>query len=260
MDGSPLHSALREIRQHFSDLRVLGGMAIVSLLLGFSGPFGTFAALETPERLLYWTVTLVATYGTGSVIGRIVRHTVRDRALQPALQVLIAGLVAGVPATTAVVLVNLATFGLDVGWRIIDLFSLWLNVTLITMGVMIISILVDRSASDPAAISPDTTPVLLDRVPLPQRGPLLSLSVADHYVEVTTAKGRALLLMRLSDAIKETRPTAGLQIHRSHWVALDAVARTLRIGGKLMVELRDGRRLPVSRSYARDIRDAGLIV
>lgn len=78
--------------------------------------------------------------------------------------------------------------------------------------------------------------------------------------EVTTEKGKALVLMRLSDAIRETPPTPGLQIHRSHWVAVDAVARTVRTGDKLLVELKDGRRLPVSRSYTRDVRDAGLVV
>ena len=94
---------------------------------------------------------------------------------------------------------------------------------------------------------------------MPQRGTLVSLSVTDHYVEVATSKGRALVLIRLSDAIKETSPTAGLRIHRSHWVALEAVVRVLRLDGRLVVELKDGRRLPVSRSYAGDLRAAGLM-
>lgn len=117
--------------------------------------------------------------------------------------------------------------------------------------------LIQRSIAPPAPPAL-AAPALLERLPLPQRGPLLSLSVADHYVEVTTEKGRSLLLIRLSDAIREAHPTVGLQIHRSHWVALDAVARTIRVDGKLLVELKDGRRLPISRSYADPARAAGL--
>src|SRR5690606_36963709 len=41
--GSPLHLALREMHRHFTDARVLGAMAIVALILGFAGPFGTYA-------------------------------------------------------------------------------------------------------------------------------------------------------------------------------------------------------------------------
>ena len=48
-----------------------------------------------------------------------------------------------------------------------------------------------------------------------------------NYVEVWTERGTHLVLMRLSDAIRETAGENGLQIHRSHWVALGAVKRTL---------------------------------
>jgi DNA-binding LytR/AlgR family response regulator len=64
--------------------------------------------------------------------------------------------------------------------------------------------------------------------------------------------------MRLADAIRETGMVPGLQIHRSHWVAKDAVAKVHRSEGKLMLELRNGMRLPVSRSYLAAARDAGL--
>jgi len=122
------------------------------------------------------------------------------------------------------------------------------------------SVLLFREPRAPDAADANAKPALLDRLPLPQRAPLVSISVTDHYVEVSTEKGKTLVLMRLSDAIRETRPTRGLQIHRSHWVALEAVARTVRNGDKLLIELKDGRRLPVSRSFARDVRDARLVV
>ena len=51
------------------------------------------------------------------------------------------------------------------------------------------------------------------RIPVETRGPLIALSVQDHYVEVRTARN-TLLLMRLSDAMQEARAADGLQIHR----------------------------------------------
>ncbi len=76
----------------------------------------------------------------------------------------------------------------------------------------------------------------------------------------TTTRGRALLLMRLRDAIAETAGVEGLQIHRSHWVARSGIAKLLRADARLVVETTAGNRLPVSRSFQSALRtkdDAG---
>lgn len=83
MNGGRLQSALREIRQHFSDLRVLAGMAIVALLLGLAGPFGTFEVLELVPRLLYWAAIVVAKYGVGSAFSMLLSHAADDRSRIP---------------------------------------------------------------------------------------------------------------------------------------------------------------------------------
>lgn len=113
---------------------------------------------------------------------------------------------------------------------------------------------------EPAA-RPDTRrPAILDRLPLEVRGRLSHISVADHYVDVVTDKGHALVLMRLSDAIRETGDTPGLQVHRSHWVAIKAVERVERRGGKVVVVMASGTELPLSRSYVPTAKAAGLLV
>lgn len=66
--------------------------------------------------------------------------------------------------------------------------------------------------------------------------------------------------MRLSDAIKETAPVAGMQVHRSHWVALDAVASATRKNGKPVLTLENGTEVPVSRTYLDAVRSAGFFV
>ena len=68
-----------------------------------------------------------------------------------------------------------------------------------------------------------------------------------------------MLLMRLGDAMAETDNVPGVQIHRSHWVALDGVSAVKRQSGKVMVETRAGDYLPVSRSFMSAAKSAGLI-
>ncbi|MGB3247250.1 MAG: LytTR family DNA-binding domain-containing protein [Sulfitobacter sp.] len=84
----------------------------------------------------------------------------------------------------------------------------------------------------------------------PELGQVVSLSMQDHYVEVTCENGTDLILMRLSDAIAELDGLKGLRTHRSHWVALEAVKGVERNGAKLKVILKGGRVLPVSATYA----------
>lgn len=255
MSDSRLQSTLREMRRHFSDPRVLGAIAIVGLIMGVAGPFGTYELLDLLPRLIYWLVIVGTTYGVGFACSVVGEDFLAGRLPQLWSRLAVIGLIAGLPITLAVVIINLVAFGSHER-DVIDVVELWLYITPIAIGVMLISVLVER-AVQPAAVPDAAAPALLERLPRPQRGPLLSLSVADHYVDVVTTRGHALVLMRLSDAIRETAPTAGLQIHRSHWVALDAVARAVRAEGKLFLELTDGRRLPVSRSYAVAVREAG---
>ena len=51
MDGSPLQLTLRELRAHLGDLRTLAVIAIIGVLLGFAGPFGTFETLPMGCRI-----------------------------------------------------------------------------------------------------------------------------------------------------------------------------------------------------------------
>jgi DNA-binding LytR/AlgR family response regulator len=105
---------------------------------------------------------------------------------------------------------------------------------------------------------PDS-PALVARLPLHKRGRLVSVSVQDHYVDVTTTKGRDVLLMRFGDAMAETQPVPGLQVHRSHWVALDQITAVRRKGDAAVLTLQHGPDIPVSRAFVPRLRDAGLL-
>ena len=100
---------------------------------------------------------------------------------------------------------------------------------------------------------------ILTRIAHDKRGPLVALSVEDHYVRVQTTKGEDLILMRLSDAIAEVGATPGAQVHRSHWVAFGQVSAARRQGDRAILTLSNGTDIPVSRPNLPRIKEAGLL-
>ena len=254
-----LQSTLREMRGLARDPRSWAVLAVLGLAIGAMGPFGTFA-MPVVLRIAYWSAVVVLTAAAGTFVASLI-ETALERHWHRLPSALVAGLIAGIPITLIVVGINMVAFGPAL--QPIDMATLFVYCTLITAAVTVISALLRAGGAptpaDAAMSAAADRPALLDRLPLPQRGRLLHLEVADHYVEVTTDRGKALLLLRLSDAIRETSPVPGLQVHRSHWVALDAVRRAARQDGKPTLELETGEVVPVSRTYLSAARDAGLV-
>ena len=102
-------------------------------------------------------------------------------------------------------------------------------------------------------------PDFFRRIPPALGRDLLALEMEDHYLRIHTAVGSDLILMRLRDALTELSSDRGLQVHRSWWVAKNAVASVERDGQKLVLALRNGLKVPVSKTYRDQVKDAGLI-
>jgi hypothetical protein len=256
VNGTPLQFALRELQRAYSSRRGLAIMAVLALLLGLAGPFGSFTRLPFGARLAYWGAVVFVTYGLGLFCGMVVLFHLRPRLHSRLLTVLLVGGLASIPVSAAVTVLGMIFIGGGLP-AAGEMGLQWVYCLIATLGVSGVLIMVDTPATTAAA---PETPAILKRLPLAQRGRLLHLSMQDHYVEVVTDRGQALVLMRFSDAIAETAPVAGVQIHRSHWVALDAIKRSGRSEGRGFVELNDNVRLPISRGFAGQARAAGLLV
>ncbi len=101
---------------------------------------------------------------------------------------------------------------------------------------------------------------ILERLPVHlQSSELYALSAEDHYVRVYTSKGEDLILMRLSDAVTETGSFEGLQVHRSWWVAKDAVKKITTKGRTAEIALSNDVIAPVSRNSLKTLREAGWV-
>lgn len=112
-----------------------------------------------------------------------------------------------------------------------------------------------RAAPAPATELARGSPTLLDRLPARLGRDVVQLEAQQHYLRVVTTLGEHLLLHGLAPAVTELeeRGIAGMQIHRSVWVAWTHVERIDLRPGSLAAVLRDGRRLPIGRRRARDV-------
>jgi len=253
IDTAPT-SALRRIRSHLTRpqvLLILGGVAIV---LGMSGPFDTYSAMRPGPRMTYWTLLVFVTYATGFATSAFLSDPLAQRVPGRWPQVLLSGVGAGLCVSLVLAVFNYLAL------KNPEFPSVWTDnlIPVIAITVIITALLETFQSHTPEAQNTGKTN-LLDRLPLDKRGCLVSLSVSDHYVDVVTTKGREMLLLRLGDAIREAALTPGLQVHRSHWVALDQVTQARRTGETAVLTTSVGDEIPVSRTYMRAVRASGLL-
>lgn len=77
----------------------------------------------------------------------------------------------------------------------------------------------------------------------------------DHYVEVVTTNGSALLSAQFGDCVDKLARLEGMQCHRSHWVSLAHVKSVVRSGSSYVCTLSNGDEVPVSRRRYPAMRD-----
>jgi DNA-binding LytR/AlgR family response regulator len=74
------------------------------------------------------------------------------------------------------------------------------------------------------------------------------------YVKIFTQARTHLSRGKIGDIVDSLDPSKFMRVHRSAVVRLDAIARAVRAGGSLRLELKSGAEVPVARSYSRLFR------
>lgn len=258
MKEGPLQLTLREMHRMFSSARVWAGIITVAMMVGIIGPFQTFANFPIGPRLIYWLVTVVITYVTGVFMGSLVVNTFEHyfKFNSPILHVMVAGTAAGSAVSALILLINSIAFDdLDIGG--FHSIMPWVYCVAISICISALHFIFRQQQSNDLPHPQQVR--LIARLNIKNRGQLYYLSMQDHYVNIVTSNGAELVLLRLADAIQEADGVAGVKIHRSHWVALEAVAETRKKGSNLVVVMKDGAELPISRGQMDDVRAAGLL-
>lgn len=106
---------------------------------------------------------------------------------------------------------------------------------------------------DPAETREPETPGLLLASQPPVRGALLAAEAQEHYVKLKAAEQGGMALYRFGDAVRDLSRYKGMQVHRSHWVADEAVLAVIGKRGAMKLELTNGEIVPVSRRYELEV-------
>lgn len=242
--------------------REIGSVALLGVVLGGFGPFGTFQAPVT-ERVVYWTFILLVSYlffrPAVRLSDRLAGGNGRDRIIGRLVAV---GLV-GAPLTMIVWLASfLHTPTLWPSLR--HLAGMYPSVLFVGAVMVVLLDLVERIhdgrralADTPAEPSGEYAPAtrtqpgrprFFARLPFHMREELVALQVEDHYVRAHTTHSNVLLLMRMSDAIAEMDGYPGAQVHRSWWVASHAVREVQGPSRSRRLVLSNGLTVPVARA------------
>ena len=244
-------------------------LAVAILFLGYLGPFGTYLRMPLGERMAYWVVAVAGNwaFALACILPAVAWLS---RRIPDVVCVLGGSLAAAVPGTILVSALELLFSGalpapLGTGELFVAVALVHLVIGLIVWGTVELPMRTGGGApfAEPqAAGTPDRpaagagAPPLLERLPAGRRGRLLHLQMRDHYVEVHTDKGSDLVLLRFGDALRELGGTEGMQVHRSHWIARAALKKIVRRTGRTTAILDNGAEVPVSRRYARALREA----
>lgn len=85
---------------------------------------------------------------------------------------------------------------------------------------------------------------------------LVALSAELHYLRVHTTNGDTLILFPFGRAVDILHDQNGMQVHRSHWIALDQVDEVVTRDGRMMCQMIGGLSVPVSRSFRSALKAA----
>ena len=248
------------LREWVIELAVL---IAIGVALAALGPFGSFVIGGFGARLAYWVPAALIGYAIFRPITLAALMIARRLDLPELGAAMVGTLVAAIPATLAI-----AFFG---GFRpgphphFEQLFTLYVNVGLIGALVMALFVLLGRATALPAAIPTAPTasesapprPPFLDRLPPAWADRLVALEMEDHYVRAHGPDASALILLRMRDAEAELAGIDGLRIHRSWWVARNAVEKVLRNARGTKLRLTNGLEPPVARDRVSALKAAG---
>jgi LytTr DNA-binding domain len=232
-------------------------ICIAVVLFAVAGPFGLYAVLNFPARLAMWAIVGPFAFVTGIAAFFLVSAYFPAGLAGGLFPGAISALIASFPVTLAAML-------LDQFFVSVPLTSSRFAVDFINLAPFVLALAYLLSRLPAARISAEArgaatgpSSMFIDKLKPEIGRRLLYISAQDHYLEVVTDAGRDLVLFRLSDAVAQLSGHDGAQIHRSHWVARRAVCGEERRAGKRLLVMPNGVRLPVSRTFAVNLKSWG---
>ena len=265
----PPRSAVREARNTGADKPQQRGLlpvspttrqqwlflALVAVFFAITSPYGAVHYLPFIQRLIYWLGLVYVGWIVEFLLQRFSRRhwpKFAESWWQPAL----ASLFTTPCVFTCILIVQAQIVEIPVprDFYVQLLASVWLISFILAFGNQWF-----LRQQLPFSFTKESVSPLLQRLPKHLQGQaLVAVRAEDHYVSIITSHGSALVHMKFSDALLMLANHPGLKVHRSWWVATDAVASLQRRGGRLNLLLTSGQRVPVSRNGQKLLKECGL--
>jgi len=240
--------------------RDLLACAVLGLIFAFLGIYDT-DGFDLLPRIAFWILVMCI----GAVAVSVIEPLVFSRLLKgyhPALQISLIALMISLPITIFIVGLNTGfSFVWPAGHWGSQFVSVIIISVIISIGRYFIFQFLGRVNETKQAIenARNATDNFLERLPIKYRSAFLyAVSSEGHYLRVHTDRGSPLILMRISDAIRELSSAKGLQVHRSWWIAHDGIDDIKRENGRRLVVLKNNEIAPVSRRYIPALKSANL--
>lgn len=234
----------------------LGLLVAAGLVVGSLGPWGS-DTYPLPLKYGYWLTTVLG----GGVIGIALDETL-GRRITPAWRRVLAMSLLMTPLTALYVLGAIrVVLGHWDGFSALG--HLLPQVFPIALPIMAVRALVwrpvqveTRTVIEPPL--PEAEAAFRRRLSARRRAArLIAVEAHDHYLRVHTDAGPELITLRFADALAELDRAHGYRVHRSWWVAADAIEAVSWRRGAGEATLTGGLTAPVSRSMAGVLKEAG---
>ena len=230
----------------------LGAATVAGVFLGLIGPYGSYYNGPPGPRVFHFVVCFwVGTIIFGLSVRLAEAWSARTRAPRWLSLVIAMALACGLLA----VFVSWLATRL---WPFLKSYTPWdwygqcLMLSVPVVVFMLVSRQLNQARAPIAAVSPQSRP--LAEAPA---GEVLCLRMEDHYVRVHTLAGSRLVAGPFERVVASLGNQEGMRVHRSWWVARDAVVGVVADGRNLRLALRGDLSAPVSRASVARLREAG---
>lgn len=243
--------------------RLLSGVTVAGLLFGVVGPYNSFTANPT-TRLCYWTML----FWVGTLIlwpsAALGLRAGARRGFSPAFAAAAAVMIACVP------LAAFAAAGCYLFWPVhasgIRPVEWYVQTVVIALPGVGIALWLEMGRGFQRGVIGESFGTQIGHLPSGLSAPALPshlieaalcLQIEDHHVRVHTVGRSHLHLAPLRQIAEQLGPTRGLQVHRSWWVARNAVRDWQEEGRSVVLILTNGLRVPVARNRVAQLRARG---
>ncbi|MEZ5893493.1 MAG: LytTR family DNA-binding domain-containing protein [Parvularculaceae bacterium] len=232
---------------------VMAAATLAGLLLAVLGPFGSYLNDGLPMRALYWIACAwvgVPVYGAAFLAARKLS---KPGSFTGWVSLFIAAVIASAPQTVLTRLGALwlwpelsSRFPSWPGWYV-QVLSLSLVIAAAFGVVYAVRLKKSETKISAPALRPEWSAA----------HDVIAMKMEDHYVRVYRKSGSELILMTMAQAMGAVAGRDGLRVHRSWWVARNAVDHVEGTPRAMKLCLSNGLVAPVSRRAVTQLRAAG---